>query len=728
MSRPCPARRAEITAEQVRQSIDRGVAYLKREQRKDGSWPEHPTLAGGVTGLATLALLNCGVPADDPQIRAALAYLRKIRPKWNYVVCLQTMVFCAAEPTADALLINQNVRWLEEQQKRADKFKGAWGYPEGNGDNSNTQFAVLALYQAQCAGIPVSLQTWRLTQQYWLRAQRPDGSWSYKPNDPGSGTGSMTCAGIGALVMATEMLDEGDATVEGDRVQCCRPHESNEAIDKAMTWLARHFSVRVNPGDDPRAFLLYYLYGLERVGRLTNSRFIGRHDWYREGAEWLTSEQEDLSGFWRGTGLGENYPQVGTSLALLFLAKGRRPVVAAKLKHGPEDDWNHHRKDLANLVSYTEKRWGRDLTWQVIDVDPATAGDLMEAPVLYLGGEQAPELSDDDVTKLREYVNRGGFIFADAVCQGEDFDRGFRALVARMFPEPEHKLHLLPPEHAVWTSEETIDPKYVRALWGIDVGCRTSVVYCPENLSCYWELARPGREWNREKKYPAEIEGRIAAARGIGVNVLAYATNREPKYKLDLPQLADRGPQDSIGRAKLYVATVKHSGGWNAAPMALPNLLRYLSGEMGLRANTDARDVSLGEDHVFDFPVIFMHGRNAFHFSDAERKRLKTYLERGGVLFADAICSSEEFANSFRKEIATILPEHSLERLPVADPLFSDKYGGFELKAVSRREPQRQNPGGPLKSNARQVEPELEAVKLGDRYAVIFSKYDLSCA
>ena len=138
--------------------------------------------------------------------------------------------------------------------------------------------------------------------------------------------------------------------------------------------------------------------------------------------------------------------------------------------------------------------------------------------------------------------------------------------------------------------------------------------------------------------------------------------------------------------------------------------------------------MSLGEDHVFDFPVIFMHGRNAFHFSDAERKRLKTYLERGGVLFADAICSSEEFANSFRKEIATILPEHSLERLPVADPLFSDKYGGFELKAVSRREPQRQNPGGPLKSNARQVEPELEAVKLGDRYAVIFSKYDLSCA
>ncbi len=152
-----------------------------------------------------------------------------------------------------------------------------------------------------------------------------------------------------------------------------------------------------------------------------------------------------------------------------------------------------------------------------------------------------------------------------------------------MFPEPDHRLHLLGPEHAVWSSEEPVDPRYVRPLWGVDVGCRTSVMYCPENLSCYWELARPGRELMREKKYPAEIEGRIAAARAIGVNVLSYATNREPKYKLDLPQLADSAPEDSVGRAKLYIATVKHSGGWNAAPMALPNLLRYVSGELGLR-------------------------------------------------------------------------------------------------------------------------------------------------
>ena len=124
------------------------------------------------------------------------------------------------------------------------------------------------------------------------------------------------------MIMAHDVLDEGDAKVEGDQVQCCQPQEVEKSVDRALEWLGKHFSVRVNPGDDPRAFLLYYLYGLERTGRLTNHRFIGQHDWYREGADWLINLQEDISGFWRGTGLGENDSHIGTSLALLFLAKG----------------------------------------------------------------------------------------------------------------------------------------------------------------------------------------------------------------------------------------------------------------------------------------------------------------------------------------------------------------------------------------------------------------------
>jgi hypothetical protein len=516
--------RAEVTAEQVRKSIERGAAYLWREQRPDGAWPDYLQYTGGKTALCTLALLNAGVPVEDPRIQRALERLRAIPPTNTYTVAVQTMVFSIAEPKKDTLLILRNVKWLEKTQKK----HGGWNYGPagstpvemGEGDNSNSQFAVLALHEAQRVGVAVDAQVWRNAYKYWTRAQNADGSWGYQPNSPG--TGSMTCAGLGAVAMALDILEEGDATVEGNQVSCCGQQRNRDPIERAFRWLGKNFSVRSNPAR-PNAFVLYYLYGLERTGRLTHQRFIGDHDWYREGAEWLVKEQDDLSGFWKGAGIGESNPHVGTCFALLFLSKGRRPVVVAKLKHLPRDDWNHHRHDLANLVAYAETKWQRDLTWQIIDVDAASTDDLMEASVLYLNGEMAPELTDDDIKNLREFVNRGGFLFADAVCSGEDFDRGFREIAERMFPEPEHKLHLLPPEHPIWSAEERIDPKYVRPLWGIEVGCRTSVIYCPENLSCYWELARPFRT----KKYGGEVEGAIEAARRLGVNVLAYATTRD---------------------------------------------------------------------------------------------------------------------------------------------------------------------------------------------------------
>jgi hypothetical protein len=58
--------------------------------------------------------------------------------------------------------------------------------------------------------------------------------------------------------------------------------------------------------------------------------------------------------------------------------------------------------------------------------------------------------------------------------------------------------------------------------------------------------------------------------------------------------------------------------------------------------------------------------------------------------------------------------------------LFSASFGGFDLKKVGRREPRLREAGG-MKSAVRQVDPELEGLKMGDTYAVIFSPYDLSC-
>ena len=92
----------------------------------------------------------------------------------------------------------------------------------------------------------------------------------------------------------------------------------------------------------------YFLYGLERAGRLAGIRFFGQHDWYRLGAEELVHTQTGSAG--SGRGLTET-PVVATSFALLFLAKGRAPVLVNKLRHGPRGDWNHDPDDVRNLVA-----------------------------------------------------------------------------------------------------------------------------------------------------------------------------------------------------------------------------------------------------------------------------------------------------------------------------------------------------------------------------------------
>lgn len=715
--------RAEIEPEQVKKAIDDAVAFLKKQQNADGTWSERGAYEGGVTALCTLALLNAGVDPDDECIQLSLNYLRKVPPSLTYTTSLQTMVFCAAEPDEDRVLIRRNVQWLQEMQLRTGAGKGGWSYPRGGRpDNSNSQFALLALYEAHRVGVTVNDRTFRMALDHWHRWQNDDGSWGYN-HVSRNGSGSMTCAGITSVVIASSVINHGDAEVVGNRVNCCVPHKDDPSVDKALAWLEAHFAVHTNPGNGN--WLLYYFYGLERAGRLTNRRFIGEHDWYREGAEMLVSSQARFEGSWKGLGGIENEKHVATSFALLFLAKGRRPVLIAKLKHLPVTDWNHHRHDLDNLTIYVEKRWKRDLTWQVIDSELATVEDLLQAPVLFMQGKLDPDFPDEEVKRLRDYVDRGGFIFAEACCGGAEFDKGFRALMRKVFPEPEYRLRLLPPSHPIWGAEEPVDPKYARPLWGIEHGCRTSVVYCPQDLSCYWELARMGQE----EKLPKAIREEVQATESIGINVLAYATNRELKFKYEAfqsPEVA-RLP-DKFDRGRLYVARLTHPGGCSAAPAALGNLMQVAAQQLKLRASAEVRELSMTDPQIYRYHLLFMHGRQQFRLTDAERKALRTYIERGGMLMADSICSSKDFTESFRKEMNAICPGTPLARISAKHPMFTSELGGENLTTVSRRQMENRAGGGAMQMQIVQGEPYLEGVKLGERYAVIFSPYDLSCA
>jgi hypothetical protein len=274
------------------------VNYLKSQQSAArGGWRERPTQPGGVSALCTLALLESGESPDSPAVERALSYLRGLgEPSATYTAALQIMAFCAADPKKDLLLIRRNAEWLAATQIVGGPAAGSWTYGRvgkaGSGDNSNSQFALLGLYEAEQAGVEIDAQVWQRALDYWLGCQHEDGAWSYDMARLQRPTGSMTCAGIGALVIASGQLHEGDARIVGETIQCCGPSRT-KVPSSGGSWLGSRFSVQVNPGTTSASALYYYLYGLERVGRLTGRRFIGRHDWYREGAEVLVQQQDD---------------------------------------------------------------------------------------------------------------------------------------------------------------------------------------------------------------------------------------------------------------------------------------------------------------------------------------------------------------------------------------------------------------------------------------------------
>lgn len=741
-----PVRADDLSAEKVLQSIERGKNFLGSKQRADGSWvsshgDHHKP---GVSALAVLALINAGMTVDDPAVRKGLKYLRSLGPNdvtQTYDISLLIMALAAAK---DGQRDNGRIAlWAEKLEKGQIKTggnAGIWQYHVVNalidtgGDRSNGQFAVLGLRAAAESGYQVDRRTWELVDRHWRGVQNSDGGWGYTgAANRSPSSGSMTVAGISTLTITSEMLreEEDDLNPDGSP-NCCGEEEPDKNLDLAFRWMARRFAVGTNPGSG--GWLLYYLYGLERAGRLSGRRFFGDHDWYREGAEFLV---KNTRGDWHlGRGL-DGDPVVGTSFALLFLSKGLSPVLINKLRFPTDendlddiqsDNWNQHANDVRNLTQLITglPKWPKLMTWQVVDMNKATrdggVADLMQAPVLFIAGKDAPAFTEQQIVMLRDYVDNGGFIFAVACCEG-DFDAGFRKLVRDIYPDGEAQLKPLSPDHPIFIAQYPLQGADVR-LEGVDFGCRTAIVYSPDDIACLWDKWALQDPPDRE----AAAKAMITRATRIGVNVIAYATGRELQNKLDRAELEiEEGVQDKIERGFLQVAKIRHTGRWDAAPRALHNLLTALNRTVGLAASTKQRNLPPGDPNIFRYPLLYMHGRSSFGLVRQEREQLKKYLERGGVLFADSCCADRRFDASFRDLMAEMFPDKPFQQIPAEHELFTEKTL-FDVSRVKRRIPTAGGPDAALDSQIRTGQPFLEGIEIDGRFAVIYSKYDISCA
>lgn len=185
--------------------------------------------------------------------------------------------------------------------------RGKFGLRSGRDDNSNTQFAMLALWAARRHDVPTE-QALLLAEQRFIGSQNGNGGWGYQPRH--GSTGPMT--GVGLLGLA---MGHGAAPTPDRKGALEDP-----IIQRGLSSFGGHVGI---PATAPRSLPmqnLYFLWTVERVAVLYDLKTIGGKDWYGWGAQILVANQQP-DGHWDSAQYHGHSAHLDTCFALLFLKR-----------------------------------------------------------------------------------------------------------------------------------------------------------------------------------------------------------------------------------------------------------------------------------------------------------------------------------------------------------------------------------------------------------------------
>jgi hypothetical protein len=122
--------------------------------------------------------------------------------------------------------------------------------------------------------------------------------------------------------------------------------------------------------------------------------------------------------------------------------------------------------------------------------------------------------------------------------------------------------------------------------------------------------------------------------------------------------------------SQFRIARLKYAGGgdWYNDPSSEVNLLNFAKQNAGIDTDPKYEFIEISNDDFFSYPLIFMTGHGNISFSDDEVRRLRTYLENGGFLYADDDYGMDK---AFRREIKKVFPDQDLVELPFSYGLYS---------------------------------------------------------
>ncbi len=652
--------------DRIGRAIDAGCDYLIGKF-KDGILPDATAGTGEAAGrdaLTVYALLQASkasnrtdLSADTPltnRMLTALAAMPMSSDKMTYDRSLRVQALSVYNRAADRKTLSADATWLAKVGRAGGynydppthtgtlaAINAAYLTDEANGswDNSNSQYGALGVWAAEDAGVTASAQYWGAVRKHWLQSQRPNGQWGYQ-GPTSEGRLSMTVAGLTMMFVAEDHLGVGSAVEEAGH-----PAYS-AAVARGLAWL----------GTDDNAVSLaadymptYTLYGLERAGLASGIKTFGKHDWYRELAAKQVLAQTDDGSWARNV--------VDTAFSLLFLSRGRHPILFDKLQY--DGAWANRPRDVANLTQYASKELERPFNWQVV---PLSAGwtNWMDAPVLFMPSHVPPPLTDADVDQLRLYAENGGLLFTAADLASPTFNKYVAELAGKLFPR--YPLRDLPPDHPIYrslfplaTKSGTPPPR----LQGVSNGSRLLLVHSPLDVGRAWQLhgsaGRPG---------PFQL----------GLNVFIYAAGKsEFRNRLRTSYI----PEPTVKPlATTAIARVRYDGDWDPEPAAAGRFARAFLNDTSIAVTV--ADMDVANLDARSTPVALLTGTGDVRMTPPQLQVLHKFVTDGGILVTDACGGSPDARKALLERILpNAFPERAATDLPGDHPIVAGTFPGM---------------------------------------------------
>jgi squalene-hopene/tetraprenyl-beta-curcumene cyclase len=305
------------TRQRLMDALNKAEAYLRQQQKADGTFDAHP----GITGLATIAILRQPGKPKAGQLQIVNKTLDtlagmakpdggiydKIIP--HYITAVSTSALAAGGRSQDRPIIEKARRYLAdnlldegEGVSKSDFWYGGMGYghtTRADGRRADMISLELALRAMREAELPANDEAWQKAIAFLQRTQNNsetndqkwaanDGGFVYYPgfsyhSDGGTRSyGSVTYAGLLSYSWANVKKDD-------QRVQ---------AVSK---WIRDNYTVDENPGMGQKTVYYYYMVfakALQALGEPTIVDSRGRsHNWREELGRKLLSLQNP-EGFW----------------------------------------------------------------------------------------------------------------------------------------------------------------------------------------------------------------------------------------------------------------------------------------------------------------------------------------------------------------------------------------------------------------------------------------------